>query len=282
VIIDSHCHAWATWPYDRSVPDPDSRGRVEQLLFEMDRAGVERAFVVSAAIDFNPDNNGYVAEAVARYPDRLAQAADVDSFWRPEYHTAGAAGRLRAVAERSPLAGVTHYLGKFNDGWLRTDEAHAFLEAAASLDLIFSLAAGPTWFADLRGLAAAWPSVPILLHHLGLVTDADGLAELLACVTVPSISIKVSGFYYGSRRMFDFPWPDRIRTFREIHEVFGARRLAWGSDFPVSPWVACTYAQTLEVVRTHCDFLEPDDLSWILGATMADLLETRRPIAPAP
>ena len=43
MIIDSHCHAWTTWPYDATVPDPDSRGRIEQLLFEMDRNGVDRA-----------------------------------------------------------------------------------------------------------------------------------------------------------------------------------------------------------------------------------------------
>ena len=35
MIIDSHCHAWTTWPYDTRVPDPGSRGRVEQLLFEI-------------------------------------------------------------------------------------------------------------------------------------------------------------------------------------------------------------------------------------------------------
>ena len=26
MIIDSHCHAWARWPYDPPVPDPESKG----------------------------------------------------------------------------------------------------------------------------------------------------------------------------------------------------------------------------------------------------------------
>ena len=43
MIIDSHCHAWTTWPYDTSVPDPQHRGVIEQLLFEMDKEGVDRA-----------------------------------------------------------------------------------------------------------------------------------------------------------------------------------------------------------------------------------------------
>ena len=50
MIVDSHCHAWRTWPYQPPVPDPEGRGTVEQLLFEMDGAGVDRAAVVCARI----------------------------------------------------------------------------------------------------------------------------------------------------------------------------------------------------------------------------------------
>ena len=67
---------------------------MEQLLFEMDVAGVERAAVVCARIDHNPDNNDYVAECVARFPERLIMLADVDCSWTETYHTPGAAGRL--------------------------------------------------------------------------------------------------------------------------------------------------------------------------------------------
>ena len=50
-IIDSHCHAWTYWPYEPPVPDPESRGRVEQLLHEMDLNGVDQAFIVCAEIE---------------------------------------------------------------------------------------------------------------------------------------------------------------------------------------------------------------------------------------
>ena len=69
-IIDSHCHAWRRWPYQPPVPDFESRGLVEQLLFEMDAAGVDQAAVVCARIEHNPDDNDYVAECVRRYPSR--------------------------------------------------------------------------------------------------------------------------------------------------------------------------------------------------------------------
>ena len=117
MIIDSHCHAWTTWPYDATVPDPDSRGRIEQLLFEMDRNGVDRAILICARIDFNPDNNEYVAEAASRHPDRIVPFPDIDCSWSPEYHTPGAVDRLRAAADRWSMAGFTHYVEEQNDGW---------------------------------------------------------------------------------------------------------------------------------------------------------------------
>ena len=38
MILDSHTHAWPRWPYQPPVPDDESRGKVEQLLHEMDFA----------------------------------------------------------------------------------------------------------------------------------------------------------------------------------------------------------------------------------------------------
>ena len=109
-VIDAHCHAWEHWPYQPPVPDPESRGRIEQLLFEMDQNGVDRAVVICAGIDHNPRNNDYIAEQVQRWPDRLVQFADIDSRWLATHHTAGAAERLIDAAERWRLKGFTHYL----------------------------------------------------------------------------------------------------------------------------------------------------------------------------
>jgi L-fuconolactonase len=284
VIIDSHCHAWTTWPYDTTVPDPESRGRIEQLLFEMDRNGVDKAVLICARIDYNPDNNAYVAEMATRYPDRVIPFPDVDCVWSPEYHTPGAPDRLRAAIDRWSIAGFTHYVGEDNDGWLRSDEGRAFFDLAAERDLIASLAIGSAWFEDLGELAADHPTLPILVHHQGLVRAVDGpesagLRALQRLAEHPNIVVKASGFYYGSHDTADYPYLDQVAIFERIYRAFGARRLAWGSDFPVSPWVACTYAQTLEVIRRHCLFLDEADRAWILGDTLATILETRRPVA---
>ena len=110
MIIDSHCHAWPRWPYQPPVPDDASRGAVEQLLWEMDRNGVDRAAIVCARIERNPDNNDYVAAAVARFPTRLHQFADADCRWSPDYHTAGAAGRSRGLPTTSSPTTIRRWI----------------------------------------------------------------------------------------------------------------------------------------------------------------------------
>jgi TatD DNase family protein len=118
----------------------------------MDRFGVSKAVLICANVHLNPDVNDYVAECVARYPDRLIQFADVDSMWTPTYHAPGAAERLRAAAERYALKGFTHYVKEDTD-WFASDEGLRFFDVAQEYGLIASLALPPTWQPALRELA---------------------------------------------------------------------------------------------------------------------------------
>jgi L-fuconolactonase len=269
VILDSHCHAWRRWPYLPAVPDEDSRGTVEQLIYEMDANGVEQALVVCAAIDHNPDNVEYVASARGR----LYTVADLDCPWSGTYHAPGAADRLRGLSDRYELAGFTHYFDERNDGWLRGDDADAVFRLAAERGLLVSLAVGPAWQADLRTITARHEDVTVLCHHLGDVKAGDdaGLAEVLASAAVPTIHVKASGFHYCSARGWDSPWPDARAVLERIADAYGPERLCWGSDFPASTRF-CTYRQSLEAVRSHCPFFSPDELRLVLGENLRGLL----------
>jgi L-fuconolactonase len=290
-ILDSHCHAWRRWPYAPLVPDEDTRGTIGQLLYEMDLNAVSQAAVVCAAIDNNPDNVAYVAFARERHQSRLHVVADLDCTWSEYYHRPGAADRLRALADRYPLAGFTHYVYEDNDGWLASDEAEAVFAVSEQRGLFVSLAAGPGWQSDLRAVAERHPSVPVLCHHLaGLRTITElgstataesvyaaALEQVRASASVNNIFIKVSGFHYASAQGWDYPWGEAVELFSKLFETFGPRRLCWGSDFPASRGF-CTYRQSLEVVRSHCHFLDEDDRRMILGGTLRAILDGRSPV----
>ena len=277
MIIDSHCHAWTRWPYQPPVPDDEQRGRVEQLLHEMDINGVDQAMIVCAQIDHNPENNAYIARMVAQYPERLHQVADVDCSWSPTYHQPGAADRLRQAAEQWPLKGFTHYLKGDDDGaWLYSDEGLAFFRVAAEKRLIASIACRPHQQPALRKVAAQFPSVPIVCHHLaGLRAKQEpphnNLKTVLESASVPNIYIKLSGFAYCSDVNWDFPYADTHWIIRALYEQFGPYRMCWGSDYPVVRFFM-THRQSLEAFRTHCTFVPAEDKDWILGKTLHRLL----------
>ncbi len=280
MIVDSHCHAWPRWPYQPPVPD-EERGAVEQLLWEMDQNGVDRAVLVSARIDRNPDNNEYGASCVARHPQRLRQFADIDCRWSPEYHTQGAADRLRALADRMPLAGVTHYVERENDGWLVSAGGIEFFRAVAERRLILSLAASPAWQEDIRAIARRFPGMPILCHHLAGIGSwpegrEDGVRRVVAGADLPNLMVKVSGFYYGSARPWEYPHSEALWVVRALYEAFGPHRLCWGSDYPVLRR-ALTYRQAIEAFRSHCVFGSAADRDAILGGTLDALLRRRTP-----
>jgi len=255
MIIDSHTHAWEYWPYKPPVPDFESRGRVEQLLWEMDRNGVDKAVLVCARIDHNPGNNDYVAACVQKYPDRLIQFADVDCSWTSTYHTPGAAQRLSEAAEKYQLKGYTHYL-KNDYEWFESEEGLRFFEKTAELGLIASLALGPQWMPALRRLAERFPSVTFLCHHMAGARAGEelphlNLQEILKSAAVPNIYIKLSGFHYVSQVSWDYPYSDTLWIVRKLYEHYGPERLCWGSDYPVVRF-SMTHQHSLEVFRKHC------------------------------
>jgi L-fuconolactonase len=279
MIIDSHCHAWRYWPYQPPVPDPESRGLVEQLLHEMTLNGVDKAVIICAQIEHNPANNEYVAECVRRYPDRLYQFPDVDCSWSPTYHTPGAAERLRTIAGRWPIRGFTHYLKREDDGWLDSTEGIEFFQTAAELGLIASIAAAPNHEPALRRVAERFPSLPILRHHLAgvKVQDQEGLQQVLASARLPNIYIKLSGFHYCSSVSWGFPYTDTHGVIQALYEAYGPQRMCWGSDYPVVR-KAMTYQHSLEAFRTHCPFVTEADQAWILGKSLERLLANARPV----
>ena len=286
MIADSHCHAWQMWPYDLKVPDPSVRGSIETLLLEMDNNSVERAAVVCARIGggaggtgfANEDNNEYVSNFARKYPDRLTAWIDVDSIWRPEHHTLNAAKRLRESVDRYGVQGFTHYVAAENDGWFKSDEGKEFFSAAAELKLVASLAVSPKWLEDLGAIAQANPSLPILIHHMGLPQNTGtGAAEsdlnlIIDLAKQENIGVKISGFHYNNSNKFDYPYPEAQILFRSIFEAFGAERLFWGSDFPASRDYL-SYKQSLDVVHESATFLMETELRRILGENLDKLLK---------
>jgi L-fuconolactonase len=279
MIVDAHTHIWPRWPYIPEVPDPLTRGSAENLLFELDRNGVDRALVVTARIERAADNVGYGADAASRHPDRLVHVADFDSRWSADYHRPGSADRLRSLIDEHRPAGISHYLAPATDDWLRSSDADAVFSLAAEHGMIVSLAAPSVWLDEVRMLARRHPSVPFLVNHLGVVMlHPGGIDEGLRLVLDEehhqNLLVKVSGYYYGSERPWDYPYREGLAIVRAFSETWGVDRMVWASDWP-SLLPHHSYRQALQVLREHADFLTPAEIDRIQGGTLAALLDAR-------
>ena len=278
MIIDSHCHAWAHFPNQPPVPDPDTRGSFEQLLFEMDSHDVDRALIVCAGIERNPDNNQYVHDKTVNQRDRFAFVIDVDSFWSSTYHQPGAADRLAAGIARWKPAGFTHYIADPAEdaAWLTSADGMALFELAQSEGMIASIHCRPQHQEHIRALAQQFPRLTILLHHMGhpKVLEPEGQSEILATARHDNVHVKVSGFYYSTALPpWDYPLSDVQPIAKALYQRYGASRLLWGSDYPV-----CrrnhTYRHAIEIVRHHCACIAPADMDGIMGGNLATLLDS--------
>ena len=281
-MIDAHCHAWRRWPYDRAVSDPDSYGSAESLLFEMDQADVQGAAIACARIGggaggsgfANEDNNKYVVQFATSHPDRITAWVDIDCSWRPEYHTPGAAERLMREITDPCVTGFTHYCMKDNDGWMLTDDADELFGVAAENSLVASLSVGASWVDDLSKLAARHPSLPILIHHLGVPNTWNEANAILTLSESDNIGIKISGFGYSHLWPSIFPYGGSKKWLLKLFQSFGPTRLFWGSDWPASK-NKLTYTQSIEMVERHLEFSSHEDLEAILGGNLQYLLTYR-------
>ena len=276
MIFDSHCHAWQNWPYDPAVPDRDTRGSIKQLAFEMDSNSVDKALIVCAEIKGNPDNNQYVYEKSQSYGDRFAYVVDVDSRWKDSYHSDGAAERLERAVKRWAPVGFTHYLLDDADegAWLHSEAGIAFFDVALSHALIASIHCLPQHQAHIRKLAAQFPQLTILIHHMGhpKVLEPETQAEVLATAAYDNVYIKVSGFYYGTTQpKWDYPLADVQPVLHGIYQRYGAGRLLWGSDYPVCRR-SYSHRHAIEIVRHHCRFISSADMDKVMGRNLSGLM----------
>lgn len=149
--------------------------------------------------------------------------------------------------------------------------------------LTLDLQAGMPHLPAVADLARALPELRIVINHLGLVAidggrpDSAWLGALRALGEVPSVFMKVSAFQELSRVQ---PAPMALGyyepVFDAVWQAFGAERLVFGSDWPVSAR-AGTLAAGLDLWRAYAMRHGTAALSAVLGETACQAYGIARP-----
>lgn len=225
---------------------------VEDVLAVMKSAGVERAVLCQHLGEYD---NQYLADVVEKYPGTFSAVCLVD----PASPTAisdlekwHATGKFRGVRL------MDQWLADHELLWARAVKLDLTLVLYAPLGMV---AGAPT----IRRFAAAHPLARIVVTHLGNPRPFAGRlveTELLKLAALPGVLVQLSGL----SQFCEFPHVGLDDFVRNIVREFGARRIYWGSNYPVCGDEAA-YRRDLRHVSGEQWGLTPEQIEWITVRT---------------
>ena len=292
MVLDSHTHAWGPptpehpWTngplVEHSVNDfsTDVVYRDDQLLADMDAAGIDEAVIVGYPITDWTDN--WYTVTAAETNERLAAVVMIDQF-ADDAHTT-----LRELMGHDGVLGFR--LGvvcPYDEMWERFDYSQTWLrdaidedtfwEAAQDTDALVQLLAHTSQLEQALELVEAYPDLAYAFDHLAHADAADDPAESFAgfeaLADFDRVAVKISEVAYTSNE--SYPYEDAWDHIRWLLDTFGRERVIWGSDFPnVShpDYGGMTYEETLTWLEA-VPFLSKKDREWLTGRAFRDLVE---------
>lgn len=268
-VLDAHQHFWQLAPgaYPWLTPDAGplhASFGVADVEPQVAASGVDDVVLVQA--------DGTVADtdAMLAVADGWSRVAGVVG-WAPLDEPAGLAGALERYAADVRVVGVRHQIHDEPDpDWVVRTEVLAGLGGLARAGLTFDVVAVlPRHLEHVPTIADRHPDLRIVVDHLAKPPIAAGgwepwASSLRAAAARPNVTAKLSGLDTAAAPGYDAgqlaPYVDHAL------ELFGAGRLMFGSDWPVST-LAGGYARWWEVVTELVAPLAEHEQVAVLGGT---------------
>ena len=239
LVIDAHQHVWnlRRARYDWLGPDLPAINRTiefDELRPQLRAAGVAATVLVQSAD--NADDSDYMFDVAAAHPEVVGVVA-----WLPLDRAAEAADRL-AELQRNPLfVGVRTLIHDLPDpDWLLRPDVDVGLGLLEAADVPFDLVAVlPRHLELVPILSERHPGLRIVIDHLGKPPLGQPVQEpwrtlLARAAENPNVYGKVSGLYPVAGTTLPGATDQLRPVVRHALDVFGADRLMYGGDWPIS------------------------------------------------
>jgi L-fuconolactonase len=272
-VLDSHLHLWDPERFDYGWLDgsllrPFGPREVDEALAGAPAASFGFVFVQAECLPAQSlDEVDWVAGLTESLPLRGVVAR------APLEDPVATESLVAALASRPLAVGVRRLLQSEPDGFCLRP---GFLDSArlvAEAGLTFDACVRAPQLADVVALADAVPDLTIVLDHLGKpdvgsagapapARGTSWAATLAGLARRPNVVCKLSGLPAES----SVDWSGaQLRPFLDVAlEEFGAQRVLFGSDWPVST----PYGRWLDVVQSWLDDrVGPGERSAVLAGT---------------
>jgi predicted TIM-barrel fold metal-dependent hydrolase len=270
LIADSQVHIWAAgtperpWPKRPAIPHRNTPYSADDLLKDMDEAGVDRAVIVPPS--WEGDYNDLALAAAKAHPARFTVMGRFD----PEAPNARAL--LPTWREQPGMLGMRFHFGRPEyEGPLTEDRLGWFWTEVERLGLPLMVLIDPRRAHLIDRIAERHPRLKLIMDHMAVhLREVDNAAfcdldKVLALAKRPNIAIKASCL--PSCTSDSYPYRALHPIIRRIYDAFGPRRIFWGTDLTRMP---CTYRQSITMITEEIPWLSTDDKEWIMGRGLCE------------
>jgi predicted TIM-barrel fold metal-dependent hydrolase len=255
LVVDTHIHLASDDEarYPRAEAEAYTN-TAETYLKLMDEAGVTHATVVQPFGLYASDNS-YQADSASAHPDRLRAICGLSP-------SPGAAAQVRYWVGERGMAGVRVNTRGEKLGLL-DPSVTPLLEEAAALGVPVTIMMSRRHIENAHELARRHPTLNIALDHLGGAKPGldNSFERLAALAAAPNIFLKLS-----TGRLQE---PGARAHLRGLIDAFGAERIMWGSNYPVTSLDG--YANTVRFALDALAFLSSAEQVAILGRSAVGL-----------
>jgi L-fuconolactonase len=235
-VIDAHVHLWSRATDPQDWVDPVTMAAIDRDFVAADLTAMLAETRVGRAVVVQSSNS---AGETTRLLQLAAANDEISGVVGWVDMTRDVREQLDSVPEqlRRKLVGVRHLVHIDPDEeWLDRDDVHRGFDALAEAHLTFDLVV--RWWQLERSARTVerHPDLTFVLDHLGGVPDVvddlpkweDGLRAVAAQANASSKLSGVSALMAGTTGV------DLSRVVGAAFDAFGARRLMYGSDWPLS------------------------------------------------
>jgi len=283
MIVDTHVHVWEIdppkYPIGPTAPNwtalPDEPGTADELLAEMDTHGVDWTVLVQTS--WSTWDNGYIADSVARFPDRFVGHGLIDP---QDLHNAD---QVHYWIKERGLAGFRfHPMYYPDEKILLLPQNDAMWEAIAALGAIIQFHLRAEFADQVAVIAERYPHLILILDHMGYPQphEQEAIASFQPIVDLArydNIYLKLSDVAGRSRE--SFPYEDVHPFIKLLHRAFSAERMVWGTGYPGHHRLKHNWpplAEELRLIREGLPFLTGAEKERILGGTAAEIWQLKR------
>ena len=265
LIVDAQVHIWSGATPTNATHRQVSSFTADDLLKEMDEAGVDAAVIHPPSWD--PNSGKLALEAARNHPNRLSVLGNFP------LDQAESRGLVDGWKQQPGMLGLRFtFLQPHQQSWPMDGTMDWLWPAAQRAGLPVGLAAA-SFFPVVGQVAEKYPDLKLIVDHMGRAGGAKDeaafatLPDLLALAKYPNVAVKATGA--SSYSSAPYPFTNIHGYLRQIYDAFGPERMFWGTDITR---MLCSWRQCVTFFAEELPWLSEGDKELVMGRALCNWL----------